>query len=63
MSRLTKSDWMIVLLALAYVILPADAIPEIVAGPVGLTDDMAALAVMAATTWRAYRRPVETPAE
>jgi uncharacterized membrane protein YkvA (DUF1232 family) len=57
MSRLTKSEWMIVVLAIAYVILPTDIIPEVVAGPLGLTDDVGALAVLATTLWHARRRP------
>jgi uncharacterized membrane protein YkvA (DUF1232 family) len=61
MSRMTKSEWMIVILAVLYVLLPADAIPEIVAGPIGLTDDVAALGVLAATMFHAYRRPAGTP--
>lgn len=59
MSRLTKSDLLIIVLAAAYVLMPVDFIPEIIAGPLGLTDDMAALAVIGAIIMRARNRTPE----
>ncbi|MEI2718089.1 MAG: DUF1232 domain-containing protein [Candidatus Nanopelagicales bacterium] len=56
MSRLTKPDLTIIVLALLYVLIPVDFIPEIITGPIGLTDDMAALAVILATVLRARDR-------
>ena len=59
MSRLTKSDLLIIVLAAAYVLMPVDFIPEIIAGPLGLTDDMAALAVIGAIIMRSRNRTPE----
>ncbi len=65
MSRLTKADLFLIALALAYVLSPVDLIPELITGPLGLTDDMAALTLVAATFLRARNRvdePVVVPA-
>ncbi len=64
MSRLTKTDVFLIVLAALYVLSPVDLIPELVTGPLGLTDDMAAFALIAATVMRARGRaePVVVPA-
>ena len=62
MPKLHKAEWFVVILAIVYVLSPADIIPEMVAGPIGLTDDVGALAVLATTLWHARRRaPVPAP--
>ena len=63
MSRFSKPDLAIMIVALLYVLVPVDFIPELLTGPLGLTDDMAALAVIAAIIMRAFGREAEpTPA-
>lgn len=59
MSRfhLSRSELMFVIIALIYVISPIDIIPELVAGPIGLTDDLAAVALIGAALWRGLNRP------
>lgn len=59
---LSRSDFVIVALAALYVIMPFDFIPEIIAGPLGLTDDVAAAAVIGATLLRARRATDSAPA-
>lgn len=59
MSRFSKSDLAIMLVALLYVLSPVDFIPELLTGPLGLTDDMAALAVVAAIVLRSFGREPE----
>ena len=54
---LSRGDIVIIALAALYVIMPFDFIPEIIAGPLGLTDDVAAAAVIGATLLRARRAP------
>jgi len=56
MPQLTKQDWLIIVLAVVYVFLPWDLIPEMIAGPLGLTDDLGAVAVIMATLVRARKR-------
>lgn len=55
--RLTRLEIATILLGLLYIVSPVDFVPEIVAGPLGLADDTAALALIAATVTRAMRRP------
>lgn len=61
---LTWADKAIIAVAGVYVLSPFDLIPEIVAGPLGLTDDLAALAVVGMILIRGHRRAKSaTPAE
>ena len=62
MSRLSKPDMFVIVLSVLYVLTPIDFIPEIIAGPLGLTDDMAAIAVIIATVMRARSRVAAAPA-
>ncbi len=55
--QLERSELLIVVVALLYILSPIDVVPELVAGPLGLTDDLAAFALLGATVMRA-RRPV-----
>lgn len=52
---LSRKDVLIVALAAVYILSPFDAIPEIVAGPLGLTDDLAALVLLVTTIVRARK--------
>ena len=56
--HLTKGEIAMLIAALAYIVFPVDFIPELLAGPLGLTDDVAAVALIAATLSRARSRPV-----
>jgi uncharacterized membrane protein YkvA (DUF1232 family) len=61
---LTFGDKAIIAVAAVYVLSPFDLIPEAVAGPLGLTDDVAALAVVAVILLRGHRRAKNSaPAE
>ena len=40
---MSRSDLLIVLVALVYILSPFDAVPEAIAGPLGLSDDVAAV--------------------
>lgn len=56
MVTLTKTQWLMLLVALVYVISPVDIIPELLTGPIGLTDDAAAMALIGTTAlggWKA----------
>ena len=53
--RLQRSDLAIVVIALLYILSPFDLVPEIVAGPLGLTDDVAAAGILGMTLWRARK--------
>ena len=53
--HLQRSDLAIVVIALLYILSPFDLVPEIVAGPLGLTDDVAAAGVLGMTLWRARK--------
>lgn len=57
MSRLSKSEVALIIAGLLYVMSPFDFIPEIIAGPLGIADDAAILALIAATIMRAVQRP------
>jgi uncharacterized membrane protein YkvA (DUF1232 family) len=52
LANLSRSELIILLLAVLYIISPADLVPELIAGPLGLTDDLAAAAVIGATLLR-----------
>lgn len=59
MSRFSKPDLAIMIVALLYVLVPVDFIPELLTGPLGLTDDMAALAVIVAIIMRSFGRDTD----
>lgn len=56
MKGLAKSNLFLIILAIVYVVMPVDVIPELVTGPLGLTDDAAAIAMIAALVMRARGR-------
>ena len=58
--HLERTDLAIAIIALLYILSPFDLVPEIVAGPLGLTDDLAAAGVLAMTLLRARRPGTET---
>ena len=60
--NLTRTDKAIIAVAAVYVLSPFDLIPEIIAGPLGLTDDLAALALVGMILLRAHRRGKGTTA-
>ena len=53
--KLQRSELAIVVIALLYILSPFDLVPEIVAGPLGLTDDVAAAGILGMTLWRARK--------
>lgn len=55
MSRFSKKDMALLVLAVVYIVMPVDLIPELITGPLGLTDDMAAVAMIAAVIMRSRR--------
>jgi uncharacterized membrane protein YkvA (DUF1232 family) len=55
MSRFSKTDIALLVLAAVYIVMPVDLIPELITGPLGLTDDMAAVAMIAAVIMRSRR--------
>ncbi len=57
---LTRTDKVILAVAAVYLLSPFDLIPEIIAGPLGLTDDLAALALVGMILMRAHRREKRT---
>lgn len=61
MTRLSKSQVGLIIAGLLYVVSPFDFIPEIIAGPLGIGDDAAILALIAATLLRAARQPQVVP--
>ena len=58
--NLTRTDKVILGVAAVYLLSPFDLIPEIIAGPLGLTDDLAALALVGMILMRAHRREKRT---
>lgn len=56
MSKLSKPDLAIIILAIVYILFPVDFIPELITGPIGLTDDLAAMAVIMAVFMRAREK-------
>lgn len=62
MSRLSKTEAAMVILAILYVLSPVDVIPEMLAGPLGIGDDAAILGLVAAMLMRASQRPKVVPA-
>ena len=53
---MSRRDCALLAVAAVYVISPIDIVPEIIAGPLGLTDDLAALTAVVWTLVRAHRR-------
>lgn len=52
---LTAPEWVLLFLAAVYILSPVDVIPEMLLGPLGLTDDAVALAIVAKLGWSAIR--------
>ena len=46
MRYFTKPQLLMLVLAVAYIVMPADLIPELIFGPFGLVDDAAAFATI-----------------
>lgn len=63
MNRLSKAEVALIIAGLLYVISPVDFIPELIAGPLGIGDDAAILALIAATIMRAAQRPKVVPVQ
>jgi uncharacterized membrane protein YkvA (DUF1232 family) len=60
LASLSRSELIIMLLAVLYIVSPADLVPELIAGPLGLTDDLAAAAVIGATLLRSRKATPDT---
>ena len=54
--RVAPMTWAVALGAVVYTILPIDLIPELLLGPLGLTDDLGVWAIFAALFVREQRR-------
>ena len=52
---LRAPEWVALVLALVYILSPVDVIPEVLLGPLGLTDDVVAVALVAKLGWSAFR--------
>ena len=52
---LSAPEWVLLVLAAVYILSPVDVIPEVLLGPLGLTDDAVALAIVAKLGWSAFR--------
>lgn len=52
LGRIPRSDLAIILIAVLYILSPIDFVPELVTGPLGLTDDVAAAGVLGVTLLR-----------
>lgn len=59
LANLSRTEIVIMLLAVLYILSPVDMVPEVLAGPLGLTDDVAAAVVIGSTLLRT-RGPKET---
>jgi len=55
-SRLSRTEMAMIALAALYIIMPIDIVPELVAGPLGLTDDVAAVALIGTLIMQARTR-------
>ncbi|MBL8776874.1 MAG: DUF1232 domain-containing protein [Acidimicrobiales bacterium] len=60
---LRAPEWVALVLALVYILSPVDVIPEVLLGPLGLTDDVVAVALVAKLGWSAFRPAEPDPAE
>ena len=54
---LSAPEWVLLVLSAVYILSPVDVIPEVLLGPLGLTDDAVALAIVAKLGWSAFRPP------
>lgn len=52
---LRAPEWVALVIAAVYVLSPVDVVPEVLLGPLGLTDDVVALALIAKLGWSATR--------
>ena len=52
---LSAPEWVLLVLSAVYILSPVDVIPEVLLGPLGLTDDAVALAIVAKLGWSAFR--------
>lgn len=52
---LSAAEWVALVVAVVYILSPVDVIPEVLLGPLGLTDDVVALALVAKLGWSATR--------
>jgi len=59
---LRAAEWVILVIAVVYILSPVDVIPEVLLGPLGLTDDAVALAIVAKLGWSAFRPAEPEPA-
>lgn len=56
-SKLSKKEFIILLAGLVYLVSPLDAIPELIAGPLGLVDDTAVIGALIAMLIAVKNRP------
>lgn len=52
---LSAKEWVILIVAAVYILSPVDIIPEVFLGPLGLTDDVVAFAILAKLGWSAFQ--------
>ena len=52
---LSAKEWVILIVAAVYILSPVDVIPEVFLGPLGLTDDVVAFAILAKLGWSAFQ--------
>ena len=52
---LSAPEWVLLVLSAVYILSPVDVIPEVLLGPLGLSDDVVALALVAKLGWSATR--------
>lgn len=56
LANLSRTELIIMLLAVLYIISPVDLVPEVLTGPLGLTDDVAAAVLIGSTLLRSRTR-------
>lgn len=59
---LRATEWVVLIVAAVYLLSPVDVIPEMFLGPLGLTDDVVAVAILAKLGWSAVQRAEPDPA-
>ncbi len=52
LAAMSRTDLVMLVLAILYIVSPIDVIPELVTGPLGLTDDVAAFGLVVALLLR-----------
>lgn len=52
---LRASEWVVLIIAAVYILSPVDVVPEVLLGPLGLTDDVVAFALVAKLGWSALQ--------